>query len=381
MLAIQGAGEDLVLHDVDQRIDHRARCAPLVDDRRDRFGGLRVAAAEVFLGAAGAGVGELGDQITQAAHLLAFERERRQIEHPLHHPERRRGEGLAAERRQAVFDEQIELQAVRVAVPVQLFGQRQEIRFGAGVAVGQQDALSAIEITALRFAEEQQRRDHRGAARDRGFVLVLVENLEPALLELRIAVEMADRDHRRRAFDHGDRGDGDRCGRRGWRGWRGLRRRRGDRCGVRCGGRCRRRCGSVAELAHQRVRVRLDEVAREIANVEIFEQQRLRQRAEVLFKTFEDLEDEERIDAEFAERRFGIEDERRIGRFADQRLQVVFGALLQGVVVHHRSAILAVQSWCGKRPTPPSIIETRRSSNNIFGGNVMVFTIFAGESM
>ena len=167
MLPIQRAGEDFVLDDVNQRIDHRARSAPLIDNCGDRFGGLGLAAADVLLRATAADIGELGDQIAQATHFLAFQRERWQVNDPLHHAERRRGKRLAAQCGQPVFDEQIELQAVRVAVSVQLLGQRQKLIFGTSVAINKQDALAlaAVEITALRIAEEQQRRDQRGAAR------------------------------------------------------------------------------------------------------------------------------------------------------------------------------------------------------------------------
>ena len=219
MLAIQRAGQDFGFDDVDQRIDHRARCAPLVDDRGDRFGSLRIAAADVFFGTACAGVRELRHQIAQAAHLLAFQCERRQVGHTLHHPEWRSGKRLAAQRRQAVFDEQIELQAMRIAIPVQLLGERHEMFVRAGITVGEQDApaLAAVEITTLLIPEEQQRRDHRGTARHRGFVFVLVENLCPALVELRVAVQMPQRDHRRQRR----RSDGDWSG--GGRGDHGSR--------------------------------------------------------------------------------------------------------------------------------------------------------------
>ena len=74
--------------------------------------------------------------------------------------------------------------------------------------------------------------------------------------------------------------------------------------------------------------MRLDEVPAEIANIEVFEQQRFGQRAEIVLKAFEYLQDEKRIDADLAKRRFRIEYERRIRRLANQRLEISFGALL-----------------------------------------------------
>ena len=338
VLAIKRAGEDLGFDDVDQRVHHRPRTTPLIDDRRDCFRFLRVAAADVLLGPTSARLGEFGDLVAQSAHRLPFERERLQIDDTLHHAEGRRSERLAIDRRQRLFRKEIELQIVPGAVAGQLCGERQEAFFRAGIAVREQDALvlAAVEEAALLIAEEQQRRDHQRAARHRGFVLVLMEDLVAALPERRISVQAPVRDQRRRCFDGSDR--------RLDLQWRRCRRGCGhDRNPGRIGVRALRGahgCRIVLELARQHVRMLLDEVLGEIVDIEVLEQQSLRQSAKILFEPFQYFQHMKRIDAHLAERCLRIEHDFRVRCSTDQRLEVVLSQFLQNFVVHHRSSLL-----------------------------------------
>ncbi|CAJ4084677.1 Uncharacterised protein [Burkholderia pseudomallei] len=326
---VQAAGGHLAEHDVDV-VDDLLRVAPRADDAPDLARDVRVRRA-ILDDPACARLAEPFDHVAQPAHPAARERERRDRLDDLHDADRR-GEQAALRfevRLAALGQIQIaECIAVPIAVREQRGEQRRAMARVARVLRGEQHAAVDEQMTVAVAGriDEQLRPDleerdalRRGRAADRGH----------GRGQLPVGGQRGLRDAPIAALG-GRAGLGCRCG----RGFGGGFDRDADRGVGRGVGRGRRRGRLARRLAARRqrrprrtrglaglrepcaggepVRVLVEQVGAQLADVFVLEEERLRQTAEIRLDRTRRVERENRIHPVARERRIDVEAVRRM---------------------------------------------------------------------